>query len=61
MSTDEGTTPDELEQRQSVRPEEDDLGAGTTHPEPLSAGEADEADVLEQSQAVPEDDEEERG
>jgi len=61
MSTDEGTTPDELEQRQSVRPEEDDLEAGTTDPEPLSAGEADEADVLEQSQAVPEDDEEERG
>lgn len=57
MSTDEGITPDEFEQRQPVRPEEDEFGEGTATPSPISADEADEADVLEQSQAVPDDEE----
>lgn len=61
MSTDEPITPDELEQRQPVRPEEDELEEGTTTPEPIpGAGEADEADVFEQSLEVPEEDEEDR-
>lgn len=61
MSTDEPITPDELEQRQPVRPEEDELEEGTTTPDPTSgAGEADEADVFEQSLEVPEEDEEDR-
>jgi hypothetical protein len=59
MSTDEPITPDELEQRQPVRPEEDDLEEGTTTPAPVP-DEADEADVFEQSLAVPEEDEEDR-
>jgi hypothetical protein len=64
MSTDEPTTPDELEQRQPVRPEEDEFGEGTTTPDPMAGPrldtEADEADVFEQSQSVPDEDEEDR-
>jgi len=64
MSTDEPTTPDEVEQRQPVRPEEGEFGEGTTTQDPMSGSradaEADEADLLEQSQAVPDDDEEDR-
>jgi hypothetical protein len=59
MSTDEPITPDELEQRQPVRPEADELEEGTTTPPPLP-GEADEADVFEQSLPVPDEDEEDR-
>ncbi|HEU4568295.1 MAG TPA: hypothetical protein VFR99_09700 [Marmoricola sp.] len=60
MPIDEELTPDELEQQQPVGPDEDEeLEDGTTAPAPSDA-EADEADVYEQSQTVPEDPEEER-
>ena len=59
--TPEALTPDELDQRRPVAPEEDDPTESTTTPSPTGATEADEADVYEQSQAVPEDPEEERG
>ncbi|HET8561366.1 MAG TPA: hypothetical protein VFL69_12665 [Marmoricola sp.] len=58
MPTDEELTADELEQRQAVaRPEEDDREEPEAPGEPPE--EANEADFLEQHQAVPEESEEE--
>jgi hypothetical protein len=59
MPTDEELTPDELEQRQAVGPDdeaEDEVSAAAT----TIPVEADEADAYEQSQTVPADPEEER-